>query len=132
MKERNVSSGKKLLKVLVSISVILVHVLRPLSIAVVLMGVLGLSGVFDFHMSHLTLLIIGLVMALSFIVPINGISLWMYKQRVLDRMLSIDAADVSYELAKEPEPKRHGIWVDIVVGVAVNLVTMIIQHWFFE
>ena len=132
MKERNVSSGKKLLKVLVPISVIFVHVLRPLSIAVVLMGVLGLSGVFDFHMSHLTLLIIGLVMALSFIVPINGIYLWMYKQQMLDRMLSIDAADVSYSLAKEPEPKRHGIWVDIVVGVAVNLVTMIIQHWFFD
>ena len=132
MEEKNVSSGKKLVKVLVSVFVILVHVLRPLSIAVVLMGVLGLSGVFDFHMSHLTLLIIGLVMALSFIVPINRISLWMYDQRMLDRMRSIDAADVSYSLAKKPEPKRHGIWLDIVIGVVVNVVTMIIQHWFFE
>ena len=133
MKDGNNSSGKKLLNVLFSIFVFLVHVMRPLSVAVVLMGVLGSLGVFDLHVSHLMLLIIGLVMALSFVVPINRISLQLYEQRRQRKMLIMNEnrPNVSFSLAKETEPKKHGIWIDIVVGVAVNVVTMILERLLF-
>ncbi len=133
MKDGNNSSGKKFLNVLFSIFVFLVHVMRPLSVAVVLMGVLGLLGVFDLHVSHLMLLIIGLVMAVSFIVPINRISMQLYEQRRLNKMLSMTgkSSSASFSLAKESEPKKHGIWIDIVVGVAVNVITMILERLLF-
>lgn len=133
MKDGNYSSGKKFLNVLVSVFVFLVHVMRPLSVAAVLMGVLGLLGVFDLHVSHLMLLIIGLVMAISFVVPINRISIQLYEQRRLNKMLSMTGkpSSVSFSLAKETEPKKHGVWIDIVVGVAVNVVTMILERLLF-
>ena len=133
MKDGSYSSGKKFLNVLVSVFVFMVHVMRPLSVAVVLMGVLGLLGVFDLHVSHLMLLIIGLVMAISFVVPINRISIQLYEQRRLNKMLSMTGkpSSVSFSLAKEMEPKKHGVWIDIVVGVAVNVITMILERLLF-
>ena len=40
-------------------------------------------------------------------------------------------SSVSFSLAKETEPKKHGVWIDIVVGVAVNVVTMILERLLF-
>ena len=107
--------------------------MRPLSVAAVLMGGLGLLGGFDLHVSHLMLLIIGLVMAISFVVPINRISIQLYEQRRLNKKLSMTGkpSSDSFSLAKETEPKKHGVWIDIVVGVAVNVVTMILERLLF-
>lgn len=121
--------GEYLFALLCLVLFVLIRIIRPISIALILVGAFGLLGLYESPISPLLLFIIGLVLISSFFVPENKI--YVPKVNIARNMIKkIVDDDVSYDI--QPSQNKTHFVSEIIVGLVVGFVLMIVEHLCFK
>lgn len=112
--------GEYLLAIVSFVLVFVLHLTRPLSVSLILLGVLGMLKAVDLPVSPYIVLALGVLLLLSFVVPLK-----VYHPKVI-----IDK-NAKKALEKEPEEEDKQYWKRIAFDVGVGILLLVIEYLIF-
>ncbi len=102
----------------------ILKLIRPLSVATILLGLLGLLNVIDISISPIWLIIIGVVLMISFIIPIKP-----YFPKVI---ISKNIKTLEEVLKDDNDARsKRTRSADVLLGIIVGFILLILEYTLF-